>query len=138
MTLPEPRHASDVLKAAADACRSPLTEAIRPVLEVKKALHADSWCAFDPCVAKGALRQLAGVIKKYCGDPGLDGEYNYRAIAQYALEEYRAGLLQTPFARRFKDMSDAEIDETLRSFRLENCVVNQDLIDEFRQYMLAE
>jgi hypothetical protein len=111
-------------------------QVIRPIFEAKNVLHADNWCALAPCVATEALRQLAGVIKDHCGEPELDGGRHYSALVRYCLEEYTAGLLQTPFARRFKDMSDADIDETLRSFRLENCVVNEEFVNVLKRHML--
>lgn len=113
-------------------------EAIRPVFEAKGVLHTDAWCPAYPCVAQKALSQLAAVIKNHSSEPDLDAMDNQKALGRYALAGYAASLLQTPFARRFKNMSEAEIDETLQSFRLENCVVNQDFIDALSKHMLDE
>jgi len=46
--------------------------------------------------------------------------------------------LQTPFARRFKNLSEAQIDEALQSFRLENCLLRGDFIDVLKNRMRSE
>ena len=117
---------------------SPYMELIRPVFQAKDALHTDAWCAYGPCDAKEALSQLAAVIKKHCDEPDLGAASNRSALTRYVLAGYAAGLLQTPFARRFKDLSEAQIDGTLRSFRLENCVLRGDFINVLKRSMMKQ
>ena len=110
---------------------------IRDIFTAKQALHTDNWGTFRPNVATGALRRLSAVIQTRCTDPEPDSSASETALADRALSGYAAELLQTPFARRFQGMSDAEIDETMQSFRLENCVRNQGYIDVLKKHMQA-
>jgi endoglucanase len=40
-----------------------------------------------------------------------------------------AGALQPEFGELFRNMTDDEIDDMMRSFRLENCTLRQPLVD---------
>jgi len=113
-------------------------QTIRPVFTAKDALHADAWCAFGPCEAEETLSQLAAVIKKHCDEPDLGAGSNQSALTRYVLAGYAAGLLQTPFARLFKNLSEAQIDETLSSFRLEHCIPKRNFINVLKKSMMKQ
>ncbi|MDK1032744.1 MAG: cellulase family glycosylhydrolase, partial [Planctomycetia bacterium] len=114
---------------------SPFMQAIRPVLDAKRELQAVCWGTLAPGAASEALGRLAEVIKEHCPEPDLDAGANEAALRRYALVGYAAGLLQTPFARCFKEMSEAEMDEVLQSFRIENCIINRDFLDVLKTHM---
>jgi hypothetical protein len=48
---------------------------------------------------------------------------------------FLGSLLQAPYARRFKGMSEERIDEVLQSFAFRNCRTNQGLIDVVSKHM---
>jgi len=120
------------------ALESPYMQTIEPVFRAKDALHADAWCAYSPCAAEAELRQLAAVIGEHCDAPDLDPGRNRSALTRCVLALYAAGLLQTPFARRFKDLSEAQIDEVMQSFRLENCLRRRDFIGALKRSMMGQ
>ena len=44
-------------------------------------------------------------------------------------------LLQYSYAKRFKGMSEQEIDNTLKSFAFKNCIQNTGLLDVFKKHL---
>ncbi|MDP6380095.1 MAG: cellulase family glycosylhydrolase, partial [Phycisphaerae bacterium] len=115
--------------------QSPFMQAVGSVLEAKQELQAICWGTVTPGAVGAALSRLAEVIKEHCPEPDLDAGANEAALRRYALVGYAAGLLQTPFARCFKDMSEGEMDSVLGSFRIENCVINRDFVDVLKKSM---
>jgi hypothetical protein len=57
---------------------------------------------------------------------------------QASLANFAGELLQVTYAKCFVDRSEAEIDTILQSFRLENCLVHQDLTGIIQNHLTAE
>jgi len=107
---------------------------IDPVLKAKKALRVDMWCAFGPSTADKAMRDLAAAFGEQVNQPDLNPDENCGHIGGIMLSVYASRLLLTPLARAFKGMSEAQIDDTMASYRLERCVPNQDLVDVIKKH----
>ena len=65
----------------------------------------------------------------------IDPEANQRHLTQAALAGYVGTLMQPAYAKRFKGMSEADIDRVLQSFAFGNCRPHQGLIDVVKKHM---
>jgi endoglucanase len=110
--------------------------AIRPVFEAKLRLHAEGWGWLAPSPMDDALEAMNRLIADSVKAPELTPDSNRGHLAKVALHTYTAGLLQTPFARCFKDMTKAQIDRALESWRFANCVVNEGQAAILRKHMV--
>ncbi len=109
---------------------------IAPILEIKRLLDSDFWMGWlPPTPANEMIRDLARLIEKTIGDRDIDPEANQRYLAQAALDAYVGPLLHPVYAKRFKGMSEAQLDRVLQSFALKNCRPNQELIKVLRKHM---
>ncbi len=106
---------------------------IAPVLEAKRLLGVDSWMSSDAPALK-MVQDLARHVEQVIGDPDIDPRANSRYLAQAALSCYVASLMQPTYAKRFKGMSEAELDRVLQSFAFRNCKVRQGLVDIIRKH----
>jgi len=115
---------------------------ISPILDKKRELHTDNWMTWEPQTEDGkALKhhteEMATRIHKLLGSP--EGPRKHRHHTQFNIEHavlssYAARRLQSEYVGLFADMSISKIDQTLQSFRVENCVPNQGLIDIFKKH----
>ncbi|MCE9616138.1 MAG: glycoside hydrolase family 5 protein [Lentisphaerae bacterium] len=97
---------------------------IRPVFEAKRRLQAEGWGWLAPSAMGDIAGAMHRLVADELGDPaiGVDG-YRWH-LNKVALCTYVAGILQTPFARCFRGMSEARLDRTMQSLRFENCSIN--------------
>ncbi|HVA86078.1 MAG TPA: cellulase family glycosylhydrolase [Candidatus Saccharimonadales bacterium] len=94
---------------------------IAPVLAAKAKLGVDfGWLAGFPARVQGPIDALGDAIEEAI--PGLDRAANRRYLGQAAIAGYAAEQLQSVYVDCFADLSEAEIDETLASFALAECV----------------
>ena len=94
------------------------------------------WDGWDPCTpARRPLRDLARYVEEVLGDAEIDPVFNERYMAQETMSGYVAALMQPLYARLFAGLSEDELDRVLRSFALENCTVNQGLVDVVKRHM---
>ncbi len=113
-------------------------ELLKPVLDAKRQLAVDMWGGWLPTTpARDTVRSLARVSTEVLGDAELDPGENERLLAQAALERHFGALLQPAYARRFRGMSEAEMDRVLQSFTLQNCRVQQGLADTLKKHLVG-
>ena len=113
------------------AADSSYATAIAPVLRAKAELGVDlGWLAGFPADVDNHLRAVSDRILDHI--PGLERPTNFRYFSQAAMSTYAGDQLQRLFASQFLDKSDAEIDDILSSFALENCQVRTRLSDVVR------
>jgi len=55
-------------------------------------------------------------------------------LSQAVQAGYFAGLLQPSFAKRFKGLSESQIDRVMQSFALRNCRVQKGLVEVMKKY----
>ena len=108
--------------------------AIRPAFKAKLELHAEGWGWLPPSPMDAALEAMNRLIVETVADPGLTPDMNRWSLAKVALNTYVAGLLQTPFARCFKSMSESQIDDVLSSFAFRKCRVNDGQVAVLRRH----
>jgi hypothetical protein len=107
---------------------SPYMELIGKNLEHKRLLNADFWMKWLPNTpAKTFVHNLTHEIVETLNDPYIDtgGVENY--LTQNTMAGFIGGLMQYPFARLFKGMSESDLDEILSSFAFRNCIPHPDL-----------
>ncbi len=111
---------------------------IAPILHAKRQLQCDAWIRWlPPSPALLAVRALARLAEETIADPEITPQANERYLAKAALDNYMGLLLQAPYARLFRDLSESEIDRSLQSFAFKNCKPNQGLIDILKKHMSA-
>ncbi len=109
---------------------------VQPLLEAKRRLNTDFWMSWLPTTpAKEMLGALARYAEEVIGDPAIKPRQNYRYMTQAALAGYAGGLMQAPFARLFKDLSETEIDEVLQAFAFKNCQPQDELVAVVKKHM---
>jgi endoglucanase len=109
---------------------------IRPVLDAKKALATDFWMGWvSPTPAMQKVYELANMIETVIEDESVDTAANRRYLAQAALSGYTAGLLQGVYAELFKSMTKVDLDRTVRSFALKECVPHQALVEVIKKHL---
>jgi endoglucanase len=109
---------------------------IAPILQAKHQLHTDFWMGWLPSTpAKELVRDLARLVEQTVDDASIDPKANQRYLSQAALDCYVGGLIQPAYAKRFKGMSEAELDRVLQSFVFKNCKPHQGLIDVVKGHM---
>lgn len=115
---------------------SPYIRTIASILEAKRQLGTDFWMGWLPSTpAKEMIRGLARLTEKVIEDPDIDPVANERYMTQATLAGYVGGLMQPAYAKCFKDMTDEQLDDVLKSFALENCDINQGLIEVVSKHM---
>ena len=124
-----------VMGMAVVAPDSAYMRAIRPVLDAKRRLHAEGWGWLAPAPMQDVMDLTNRLVGEALGDPAVGSEGSRGYLTKVALCTYVAGLLQTPFARCFKGMSEARIDRTLESFRLGKCAINEGQVAVLRKHM---
>ena len=107
---------------------SPWMQRIRPVLEKKLRLGADSWGGLDT-----NLRHILGPIEDLFARefPKYDPyPFGYQFLISRLVRNI---LLSEPlipeFAELFRDMSETDIDEMMASFKFKNCIQRKELAD---------
>ena len=114
---------------------SPYMRTIGPVLAAKRRLHAEGWGWLAPAPMQDVMDLANRLIGEALGDPAVGSASARGHLGKVALCTYVAGLLQTPFARCFKGLTESQIDRTLQSFRLKNCVINEGQVAVLRKHM---
>jgi endoglucanase len=115
---------------------SEYTRLIRPILRAKHLLGADSWLdrPGGKTPVHKAVERLAGIAERTIGDPEIDHPSNRRYIAQALQAGFFASLMQPAFAKRFKGLSESQIDGVMQSFALRNCKVQKGLVEVMTKY----
>ncbi len=108
------------------------------VLDAKRQLDTDFWIEWSaPTPAKRQAADLARLIVDTIGDADLRLPEVETYFRQASLANFAGELLQPAYAKCFLGRSEAEIDRILQSFRLENCPIQQDLIDIAHRHLIS-
>lgn len=102
---------------------------VKPIQEMKRTLGAENFVAlYAPCPGREKSKELADMILDTTGD-----NYNRRSNAfclnYAALTGFAASMLQPAYAKRFKGMSDSDIDRVMEAFHIRNCKVNKGYLE---------
>jgi len=100
----------------------------KPSLEAKRLLNSDFWMGWMPGTpAKTLIHTLAHEIVETIGDPDITVNGIERYVTQATMATYIGALLQLPYAKLFKGMSEEQLDKVLQSFAFKNCKVHPEL-----------
>lgn len=109
---------------------------IAPIQEKKKILGAENFTyRYATPPAKKMVSDLATLIEETLGDPNINHTTNTICLSQAALTGYAAALLQPVYANLFKDMSEEQIDKIMQSFDIQNCKINEGLVEVLKKHM---
>lgn len=101
----------------------------------KEQLGSDDWMFWlPPTPVKDATGKLAEQIYEAIGDDSFTKGYNRLCFSQAVLCFYTGGLMQRAYASLFKGLSEGQIDQTLASFSLKQCKVNDGLAGIVKKY----
>jgi endoglucanase len=117
---------------------SPYMELIKEHLEQKRLLNSDFWMGWLPNTpAKTLIHNLTHEIVETLNDPLIDAAAVETYLTQNTMAGFIGGLMQYPYARLFKGMTERQIDEVLASFAFENCVVHPALHSVMLKHLKA-
>ena len=109
---------------------------IKHILDAKRDLSTDFWMSWiPPTIAKAKVFELADIIEEAIDETKIDSDANRTFLSQATLSGYAAGLMQPFYARCFEGMSQAQLDEVLKSFTLDQCSPHSALIEVIRKHM---
>ncbi len=109
---------------------------LAPVLKAKRNLGVDSWLSAGlvGTTVGETLWELADLIEKRIGDPEIESSANRRFLAQAALSGYTANLMQPAYAKAFRGLSEADLDEALQSFAFKNCQPHPEILNVLKKH----
>jgi endoglucanase len=116
--------------------RSEYMQLIRPVLRAKKTLGVEAWLdtGAPKTVVQKAVKRLAGIAERAIGDAEIDHVSNRMFLGQAVQAGYFANLMQPAFAKRFKGLSESQIDQVMQSFAFRNCRVREELAEALKKH----
>jgi len=102
---------------------------VEPVQEMKRFLGAENFVA-QHWESPGRIkaRELSELIRVASMEPTNGSDETAYTFNYAALTGFAAAMLQPAYARRFSDVTEADIDRILSGFALENCVPNEKFI----------
>ncbi len=108
---------------------------IEPVQKMKGLLGAENFTAWrSSCPGKEVTRDFTEYMMEILGQSSSYTMGTFQKCMGYALlTGFAAGVLQPEYAELFQECNEEEIKEMLKSFRLENCNVNEQLISIIRK-----
>jgi hypothetical protein len=111
-------------------------QVLAPVLEAKRVLGVDHWLVpgLPDTVVRNVIRELADLIEKAIDDPDINSSANQRYLAQMTLAGYVSNLMQPSYAKRFKGMTEVDLDRVLQSFAFKNCLPRPEIVTVLKQY----
>ena len=113
-------------------------QAIGPSLRAKRRLHAEGWGYLSPAPVEKLVDQMGKMIAAAVADPEQADPRHHWHMKKAFLCTYVAGILQTPFARVFKGMSEARIDKTLASWEVSNCTPDKEQLAVLKKNLAKE
>jgi len=109
---------------------------VAPVIRLKSALATDIWMSNTGArKTKDMVHALADHFLKTILDIGLAEAQFKRFLEQVVLDNYIGMVLQPVWAKCFRGMSKKDIDGAMKSFALENCRMNADLVQVMSNHM---
>lgn len=117
---------------------SPYIQLVKDHLEHKRLLNTDFWMGWLPNTpAKTLVHTLAHEIVETINDPLVNAAGVESYLTQATMAGFIGGLLQYPYARLFKGMSERELDEVLSSFAFKNCIPHPQLHSVMAKHLQA-
>lgn len=125
-----------VMGLAAVDPQSEFMRLMRPILRAKHTLSVDGWLdkGAPKTVIQKTVNRLAGIAERAIGDPEIDHPSNRMFLAQAIQAGYFASLMQPAFAKRFKGLSESQIDAVMQSFAFRNCRVREGLTEVLKKH----
>jgi endoglucanase len=116
--------------------RSDFIKLIRPTLRAKTALGVDLWLytGVPKSFVQKSVDKLARYAEKAIGDKDLDHPSNRMYLSQAVQAGYFANLMQPAFAKRFKGLTESQIDGVMQSFAFRNCKAQKGLVEVMKKY----
>jgi len=118
---------------------APESDYLRLIDPILKAKHqVADWEGEMP--KEAVARQMkftADTIDTALVELGITLPIERKRFAQYTLFSYLAQFLQVPYAQRFLDKSETEIDRLLQCFAFKNCIPNPGLVEVLRKHFTA-
>ncbi|MBN1874788.1 MAG: glycoside hydrolase family 5 protein [Anaerolineae bacterium] len=109
---------------------------VKGSLETKRLLNSDFWMSWLPNTpAKTWVHNLVHEIVETVGDPDITVSAIERYVTQATMATYIGALLQLPYAKLFKGMSEAQLDQVLQSFAFKNCTPHPELHAVMRKHL---
>ncbi len=109
---------------------------VAPVMKAKAELDADAWMDWLPTTPpKELVRNLAGLIEEAICDPDIKHDENLHYLKRAVFSGYTATIMESTWAKRFKGMSEVELDRMLESFAFKNCRPREDLLGVVKKHM---
>jgi aryl-phospho-beta-D-glucosidase BglC (GH1 family) len=115
---------------------SPWVERIRPILEKKVRLGVDAWGGTDAEI-RHVMEPLERLFEEEFPDYHPFPFGTQREIELLVRNILLAEPMLPEYAELFRGMDEAQIDELMRSFRFENCVKRDELVDILSDYPRA-
>jgi endoglucanase len=115
---------------------SPWVERIRPILEKKVRLGVDAWGGTDAEI-RHVMEPLERLFEEEFPDYHPFPFGTQREIELLVRNILLAEPMLPEYAELFRGMDEAQIDELMRSFRFENCVKRDELVDILSDYSRA-
>ena len=112
---------------------SPWVELIRPILEKKVRLGVDAWGGTDAEI-RHVMEPLERLFEEEFPDYHPFPFGTQREIELLVRNILLAEPMLPEYAELFRGMDEAQIDELMRSFRFENCVKRDELVDILSDY----
>ncbi len=103
-----------------------------PVRELKAELGADWWTDIPHGEPHELLRPALEGVERICADRVEAG--GIRNVFGRAWLDAASKVLMKPFAEQFEGMSEDEIGAMMESWRLENCRVNEGLVEILKKH----
>jgi len=109
---------------------------IKHSLETKRLLNSDFWMSWLPSTpAKEIVHTLAHEIVETASDDDITVNGIERYLTQATMATFIGALLQIPYAKLFKGLSETDLDRILQSFAFQNCIVHPALDAVMTKYM---
>jgi aryl-phospho-beta-D-glucosidase BglC (GH1 family) len=107
---------------------------IAPILKAKQ--QAADWEGEMPQgVVAQAMKAAADAVDGCLEEAGLAVRISRRWFGHFSLFAYLAQFLQVPYAHRFADKSETEIDEMLQAFQFDRCQPNEAILGAVRAHL---
>jgi len=104
-------------------------------LEAKRLLDTDPWMGWMPDTpARHMICELADYSVNTIDDNEIDRDAVCAFLKQWAMCGYIGSLIQPSYAKRFKGLSEHRLDQITDSFALENCRVNNGLLELVKKH----
>jgi endoglucanase len=119
--------------------KSSYIQTISETLQAKKKLATDFWMRWlAPTAAQNKLNELATLVESVLEDEKINPTANRTYLAQSTLSGYVAGLMQSGYTRHFEGKTYQEIEQIMQSFRFQNSIPHQALIDIVKRQLRTE